>query len=75
MDKVAQPGSSGREVHVPTDLLASLLMKQSSAPPAGMRDPYRMPTKVYGVMGATTALTFVALATAYQLLFSHPLFA
>lgn len=34
-----------------------------------------MVLKVYGVMAVTTLLTFTALTTGYQMLFTHPLFA
>lgn len=70
MDKLSQSGTS-REAEVPTDLLASLLMERRSAPsPAELHMP-----KVYAVMAITTLLTFAALTTGYQLLFSQQLFA
>lgn len=63
------------EAEVPTDLLASLLMEQSSAPPAPTGHSERLPAKVYAVMAVTSLLTFGTLATGYQLLFPHQLFA
>lgn len=37
--------------------------------------PGKLPLKVYGVMAATTLLTFATLTTGYQMLFTHPLYA
>jgi len=75
MDKIALRGSSRGEIEVPTDLLASLLIEQASAPSAGKRRPDRLTVKVYFVMAVTTLLTFATLTTAYQLLFPSQAFA
>jgi len=37
--------------------------------------PEKISGKVYGVMAATTALTFATLTTGYQLFFTHHLYA
>ena len=37
--------------------------------------PERVPPKVYAVMALTTTLTFAALTTGYELLFTHQLYA
>ena len=63
------------DAEVPTDLLAGLLMEQVSAPSPATRKTESLPAKVYAVMALTSLLTFGTLVTAYQLLFSHPLFA
>ena len=73
MDKVAHAAAS--EVEVPTDLLAGLLMEQASAPSGATRRSESLPPNVYAVMALTSLLTFGTLATGYQLLFSHQLFA
>ena len=74
MDKVARAALAS-DVEVPTDLLAGLLMERVSAPPAPARRGEKLPPKVYAVMAVTSMLTFGTLATSYQLLFWHPLFA
>ena len=43
--------------------------------PRVRNDAFGLPSKVYGVMALTTTLTFAALTTGYQLLFSHSVFA
>ena len=70
-----QPESFLSEVEVPTDMLASLLMEQGRPTRTEAREAYRLRAKVYGVMGVTTLLTFVALSTGYQFFFPHQLFA
>ena len=72
MDKIARAGSSRNEAEVATDLLASLLIEQSSPT---IREADIVPAKVYAVMALTSMLTFGTLVTGYQLLFSHQLFA
>ncbi len=69
MDKLTH-----REVDVPTDLLAGLLMEQARVPSV-TRQELPLTAKVYGVMAATTLLTFATLVAGYQYLFPHPLFA
>ena len=63
------------DAELPTDLLASLLMEQASAPSPTSRKGDSLPAKVYAVMALTTLLTFGTLVTGYQLLFSNQLFA
>ena len=87
MSKFANPGllsqpqglpmdeMTHREVDVPTDLLASLLMEQARAPSVTTRELHRLAAKVYGVMAVTTLMTFATLATGYQYLVRHQLFA
>ena len=75
MDKIAHAGPSQSEADVPTDLLASLLMERASAPPPTSREPDKLSLKICAVMALTSLLTFGTLATGYQLLFSHQLFA
>lgn len=60
---------------MPTDLLASLLMKRASAPSPTTREPDRLTPKIYAVMVLTSLLTFATLVTGYQLLFAHHWFA
>lgn len=69
MDKLTH-----REVDVPTDLLAGLLMEQARAPSVRTQE-LPLTAKVYGVMAATTLLTFATLVAGYQYLFPHQLFA
>jgi hypothetical protein len=73
MDRLAAPPLS--ETPVPTDLLASLLMERASARSPATSERSALLLKVYGVMAVTTLLTFGTLATGYQMLFSHQLFA
>lgn len=75
MDKIAHPAYPQGEAEVPTDLLASLLMERVSAPSETARDIDRVPPKIYAVMVVTSLLTFASLATGYQLLFAHQVFA
>lgn len=70
MDRTTQ-----KEIAVPTDMLASLLMEQAGRPSSMTRESRRFAAKVCGVMAVTTALTFATLTTAYQYFFAHPLFA
>ena len=70
MDKITQS-----EVEVPTDMLAGLLMEQASTTSAATAETHRLIAKVYAVMTVTTVLTFATLATGYQYLFAHQLFA
>jgi len=69
MDKLTH-----REVDVPTDLLAGLLMEQARVPSVTTQE-LPLTAKVYGVMAATTLLTFATLVAGYQYLFPHQLFA
>ena len=69
MDKLTQS-----EADLPTDLLAGLLMEQARVPSVTRRE-LPLAAKVYGVMAATTLLTFATLVTGYQYLFPHRLFA
>jgi hypothetical protein len=62
------------EAIIPTDLLAGLLMEQIKGRRPQAPGANSLPTKVYGVMAATTLLTFVTLCTGYQFLFSQQLF-
>jgi hypothetical protein len=75
VDKVSPAASPPSETPVPTDLLASLLMERASAPSQATWERFTLPLKVYGVMAVTTLLTFAALTTGYQTLFSRQLFA
>ena len=52
-----------------------LAAERRKAAPAPPPQPERMPAKVYGVMALTTALTFAALNTGYELFFSYQPFA
>lgn len=63
------------EAEVPTDLLAGLLMKRTSASTRTQHKAESLTPKVYAVMALTTLSSFGTLVTAYQLLFSHNLFA
>ena len=63
------------EAEVPTDLLAGLLMERANAPARPPRERDSLSPKVYAVMALTTLSSFGTLVTAYQLLFSHNLFA
>ena len=63
------------EADMPTDLLAGLLMERARQPRAAAARPDRLPARVYGVMAATTLLTFATLVTGYQALFTHSVFA
>jgi hypothetical protein len=64
------------EADMPTDLLAALLMERARQPRvAAAARPERLPLKVYGVMAVTSLLTFATLATGYQTLFTHSVFA
>lgn len=60
---------------MPTDLLAGLLMEQSSQPKPAAGEAEKLPLNVYCVMAVTTLLTFATLTTGYQLLFAHHVFA
>lgn len=75
MDKVAHALAPRFEAEVPTDLLAGLLMESASAPSNTSREPDKLTPKIYAVMALTSLSTFATLATGYQLLFSHQLFA
>ena len=75
MDKVADVALPASDIEVPTDLLAGLLMERATGPAAPARRGEKLPPKVYAMMAVTSLLTFGTLATGYQLLFSHPLFA
>lgn len=44
-------------------------------PSIAAAETHRLPAKVYAVMAVTTLLTFTALRTAYEYLFSYQLFA
>jgi hypothetical protein len=74
MDNIAHAALPSSEAPVPTDLLASLLMEQTALS-AARAERYRLPLKIFGVMAVTTLLTFATLTTAYQMLFSHQVFA
>ena len=63
------------EAHLPTDLLAGLLMERAHQPRVTAPASEKLPPKVYGVMAVTTLLTFATLATGYQTLFTHSVFA
>jgi hypothetical protein len=62
---------------LPADFLAGLIARRRNAPPAPAPAgrPEKISAKIYGVMAATTLLTFAALTTSYQLLFSYHPFA
>ena len=62
------------EAEMPTDMLASLLMEQARARRSTTREASRL-RAVYGVMGATTLLTFATLTTCYHWLFAQQVFA
>lgn len=66
--------STHSEVDVPTDSLAGLLMEQARVPSVTTQE-LPLAAKVYGLMAATTLLTFATLVTVYQYLFLHRLFA
>ena len=59
---------------VPTESLARPLVKLEK-PSITAGEAHRLPAKVYAVMAVTTLLTFTALRTAYEYLFSYQLFA
>ena len=63
------------EAHLPIDLLAGLLMERADQPRVTAPASEKLPPKVYGVMAVTTLLTFATLATGYQTLFTHSVFA
>jgi hypothetical protein len=75
MAELPHAGTPRREALVPTDLVAGLLIEQASAPSPTAEEPDKLPLKIFGVMAATTLLTFTALTAGYQMLFSHQLFA
>lgn len=75
MDKIARAGAPTIKAELATDLLASLLIERASAPAATPRQRESLPPKVYAVMALTSLATFATLATSYQLLFTHQLFA
>jgi hypothetical protein len=75
VDKIGHAAFAPSEAELATDLLAGLLMEQASASSTTVRKADRVPAKVYAVMALTSMLTFGTLVTAYQLLFSHQLFA
>lgn len=75
MAEVPHARAPRREALLATDLLAGLLIEQASAPSPTAEEPDRLPLKIFGVMAATTLLTFTALTAGYQMLFSHQLFA
>ncbi|HVU30732.1 MAG TPA: hypothetical protein VHE36_10060 [Sphingomicrobium sp.] len=75
MDRVVPADCPASESELATDLLASLLMENATAPSSTSHVSDRLPPKVYAVMVLTSLLTFATLAAGYQLLFSNQLFA
>jgi hypothetical protein len=75
MDNMERAGAARSEARVPTDLLASLLMERADATPAKHCEQDRLSAKIYALMVLTTLLTFATLATGYQILFAHQIFA
>jgi len=75
MDTLAYGNHPRTETEIPTDLLAGLLMDLGSGTKPVTRQPEKLTLKICCVMAATTLLTFATLASGYQLLFSHQLFA
>ena len=71
MHKVEQPGLALANARSPSARHGS-----ASRPDADLVsacDDQKLPAKIYGVMAATTLLTFTTLTTGYQLLFTnHP---
>ena len=72
---MAHAGYARSEGEVPTDLVASLLIERASAPVAATGQRESVPPKIYAVMALVSLSTFATLATGYQLLFAHQLFA
>jgi hypothetical protein len=75
MHELSIADSPRTEADMPTDLLAGLLMERARQPRVTAASPDTLPPKVYGVMAVTTLLTFATLATGYQALFTHSVFA
>ena len=75
MHELSIADSPRTEADMPTDLLAGLLMERARQPRVIAASPDELPPKVYGVMAVTTLLTFATLATGYQTLFTHSVFA
>jgi hypothetical protein len=67
-------GARQREVQVPTDLLAALLMEQVNPAPTQEGGADGVPIKIYVIMLVTTLLTFATLLAGYRFFFSHQLF-
>jgi hypothetical protein len=67
--------AEGSVAQLPADFLAGQIARRRSAPPAPAGRPEKISAKIYGVMAATTLLTFAALTASYQLLFSYHPFA
>jgi hypothetical protein len=72
MDKFADAAPAPGQPIGPSDRLASASPDAAGASWAGR---YSLPGKVYGVMAATTLLTFATLTTGYQMLFAQTVFA
>lgn len=75
MDKIHYANDASGEAPVRAKLLASLLIERALTTPRASSEPERLTLKIYGVMAATTLVTFATLVTGYQLLFTHPWFA
>ena len=60
---------------VPADIVAGMLAKRRVDASEPVSSSQKLPTKIYGIMAATTLLTFGALTTGYELLFTSQLFA
>ena len=75
MHNAGRAGSVEFKERVPAHFVTALLAQRRTANPAPRRGPPKLPLKVYGVMAATALLTFVSLVQAYQLAFTHPLYA
>ncbi|MEO8455937.1 MAG: hypothetical protein ABI454_12340 [Sphingomicrobium sp.] len=57
------------------DLVSKLIAERRNPDPALVSHAERISAKVYGIMTATTLLTFGTLVGSYQLIFPHQLFA
>jgi hypothetical protein len=55
--------------------LAKVITNRRNADPAPISHPEKLPAKLYGIMTATTLVTFATLTAGYQLLFTNQLFA
>jgi hypothetical protein len=64
-----RPSVPPRRLARPPKLPAMRDIERRSAESAPRSHPAKLPAKVYGVMAATTMLTFASLTTGYQLLF------
>ena len=73
MHKVVQPGLAVANLLLPQDSRRQGSARRLNADLVSACDDQKLPAKIYGVMAATTLLTFTTLTTGYQLLFTnHP---